>query len=82
LKFTFKRHDTAQNQEDRNQYQTADDNRKVRQGLVIDTCPLNSEQREGVDSLLTEDNSIVTGPPDTVKSQVVSATMMNARPLD
>ena len=51
----------------------------IHEGVVLDTCDLNSEQRTAVSSLLTENVSVITGPPGTGKSQVVSASLMNTR---
>lgn len=47
--------------------------------IVADTAPLNAEQRLAAASLLTKDVTVVTGPPGTGKSQVVSSTIANAR---
>jgi very-short-patch-repair endonuclease len=51
----------------------------VHEELVIDTTPLNAEQRLAVASLIDRPLTVVTGPPGTGKSQVVSATAANAR---
>jgi len=45
---------------------------------VADTISLNDGQRHAADSLLNEYLSVVTGPPGTGKSQVVSAVITNA----
>ena len=45
---------------------------------VADTAPLNSEQRTAVESLLCNPLTVVTGPPGTGKSQVVSTVIANA----
>ncbi|MBB5349539.1 AAA family ATPase [Desulfoprunum benzoelyticum] len=45
---------------------------------VADTISLNDGQRHAADSLLNEYLSVVTGPPGTGKSQVVSAVISNA----
>ena len=55
---------------------------KAHEGIVLDTCVLNGEQRRSVASLITEDLTVVTGPPGTGKSQVVAAAMANARLRD
>jgi very-short-patch-repair endonuclease/AAA15 family ATPase/GTPase len=52
------------------------------EGIVLDTCALNGDQRRSVASLITEDLTVITGPPGTGKSQVVSAAMTNARLID
>jgi len=51
------------------------------EAIVVDTDPLNAEQRKAVASLLTQDISVVTGPPGTGKSQVVCSTVANTRLL-
>jgi very-short-patch-repair endonuclease len=49
------------------------------EAIVADTAPLNTEQRLAIASLLTRDTTVVTGPPGTGKSQVVSSAVANAR---
>jgi very-short-patch-repair endonuclease len=44
---------------------------------VADVTPLNSEQRAAVSSLLSAPITVITGPPGTGKSQVVSAAVAN-----
>ena len=51
----------------------------IHEETVIDTTLLNAEQRLAVASLLERPLTIVTGPPGTGKSQVVSAAASNAR---
>ena len=51
----------------------------LHEGLVVDTAPLNPDQRRAVAALLKRNISVITGPPGTGKSQVVSAAMGNAR---
>jgi len=80
LRFVFKSRPQDQPQEDFGQDQVAYD--RVHEGLVVDTCPLNGEQRAAVASLLTEKITVITGPPGTGKSQVVAAAMANARLRD
>ncbi|MBU2550782.1 MAG: hypothetical protein KKB20_20400, partial [Proteobacteria bacterium] len=46
---------------------------------VADFTPLNAEQRLAASSLLTDPITIVTGPPGTGKSQVVTCAVVNAR---
>ncbi|MBL0732038.1 MAG: DUF559 domain-containing protein [Desulfosarcina sp.] len=81
LKFIFKNQDKIQDMTNSGKARTSDE-KTVHEGIVIDTCPLNNEQRETVASLLTEDVSVITGPPGTGKSQVVTAAMVNARLSD
>ncbi|WP_319526670.1 AAA domain-containing protein [uncultured Desulfosarcina sp.] len=51
----------------------------IHEELVIDTTRLNAEQRWAVASLINQPLTVVTGPPGTGKSQVVSAAATNAR---
>ncbi len=51
------------------------------EAIVVDTDPLNAEQRKSVALLLRQDISVITGPPGTGKSQVVCSTVANARLL-
>ena len=81
LKFIFKSQDKIQSMANSGKDQTSH-KKTVHEGIVIDTCLLNNEQRETVASLLTEDVSVITGPPGTGKSQVVTAAMVNARLSD
>jgi len=58
---------------------SAEDEELLHEGLVADTAPLNPDQRRAVAALLKRNISVITGPPGTGKSQVVSAAMGNAR---
>jgi very-short-patch-repair endonuclease len=49
------------------------------EAVVADTTLLNAEQRRATASLLTRNVTLVTGPPGTGKSQVVSSAVANAR---
>jgi hypothetical protein len=51
----------------------------LHEAVVADTTLLNAEQRLATASLLTRDITLVTGPPGTGKSQVVSSAVANAR---
>ena len=51
------------------------------EAVVADTTPLNAEQRLATASLLKCDVTVVTVPPGTGKSQVVSSAVANARLL-
>ena len=46
--------------------------------LLLEPAPLNAEQRNAVRNALTEPLTVITGPPGTGKSQVVSAILVNA----
>ena len=46
---------------------------------VIDTCDVNAEQRHAIACILSEQVTVVTGPPGTGKSQVVAAAIANGR---
>ncbi|MBF0259969.1 MAG: DUF2075 domain-containing protein [Desulfamplus sp.] len=50
--------------------------------IVIDTAPLNHEQRKAVSSIITNNLTVITGTPGTGKSQVVSSGMLNCRLKD
>lgn len=45
---------------------------------LLEPLPLNSEQREAIDHALTRPLTVITGPPGTGKSQVVSCLLINA----
>jgi very-short-patch-repair endonuclease len=45
---------------------------------LIEILPLNSEQRAAVQSAMSKEVTVITGPPGTGKSQVVSAIISNA----
>ena len=45
---------------------------------LLEPLPLNSEQRMAVEYALTRPLTVITGPPGTGKSQVVTALLMNA----
>ena len=45
---------------------------------LLEVLPMNTEQRQAVRSALTRPLSIITGPPGTGKSQVVSNILVNA----
>jgi len=52
--------------------------RLVDDELLLEPAPLNAEQRIAVRAALTEPLTVITGPPGTGKSQVVSAILVNA----
>ena len=78
LRFIFK----TQDQNLKTSNGVDDIQEKTHEGIVLDTCTLNGEQRRSVASLITENLTVVTGPPGTGKSQVVAAAMANARLRD
>jgi len=45
---------------------------------LLEVLPMNTEQREAVSSSLKQDLTIITGPPGTGKSQVVTNLLINA----
>ena len=61
---------------------TSDSTATLHEATVAETVQLNAEQREATAALLQEDLSVITGPPGTGKSQVVVATIANARLRD
>lgn len=46
--------------------------------VLLEPLPLNVEQRAAIRSALTRPLTVITGPPGTGKSQVVTALLMNA----
>ncbi len=46
--------------------------------VLLESLPLNSEQRTAIQQSLTRPLTVITGPPGTGKSQVVTALLMNA----
>lgn len=48
------------------------------EGPLLEATPLNAEQRTAVTEALTQPLTVVTGPPGTGKSQVVTAILVNA----
>jgi very-short-patch-repair endonuclease len=48
---------------------------------LLEPLALNSEQREAIDHALTRPLTVITGPPGTGKSQVVSCLLINAAKL-
>lgn len=48
------------------------------EGPLLEPAPLNAEQRTAVIQALTEPLTVITGPPGTGKSQVVTAILINA----
>jgi len=47
-------------------------------GPLLEPAPLNAEQRIAVQQALSEPLTVITGPPGTGKSQVVTAILVNA----
>lgn len=48
------------------------------ENALIEPIPLNSEQRDAVTRSLSQPLTVITGPPGTGKSQVVSSILINA----
>lgn len=46
--------------------------------VLLEPLPINVEQRAAIQSALTNPLTVITGPPGTGKSQVVTALLMNA----
>ena len=55
-----------------------DEEKEVESTPLIEVLPLNTEQREAIKKSLTESLTIITGPPGTGKSQVVTELLVNA----
>ena len=47
-------------------------------GPLLEAAPLNAEQRTAITEALTQPLTVITGPPGTGKSQVVTAILVNA----
>jgi very-short-patch-repair endonuclease len=47
-------------------------------GTLLEPIPLNEEQRMAIQSAFTQNLTVITGPPGTGKSQVVSGLLINA----
>ncbi|MGQ0589685.1 MAG: AAA domain-containing protein [Sphingosinicella sp.] len=45
---------------------------------ILEAAPLNAEQRDAIRSALSSPLTVITGPPGTGKSQVVTAIIVNA----
>jgi len=45
---------------------------------LLEVLPLNTEQRQAIRSAMTQKLTVITGPPGTGKSQVVTGLMVNA----
>lgn len=63
------------NKDDRDD-QGEDEDKRIE---VCDYTPINAEQRQAVSALLGDPLTVVTGPPGTGKSQVVTCSVFNAR---
>jgi very-short-patch-repair endonuclease len=48
---------------------------------LLEPLPLNTEQREAIEHALNRQLTVITGPPGTGKSQVVSSLLINAAKL-
>ena len=61
-------------------YLNPDNSRKVAETNfeLLEAIPLNSEQRQAIETGLRSSSSVITGPPGTGKSQVVSSILINA----
>lgn len=57
---------------------TAADASAAEAGPLIEVLPMNTEQRAAVQAALTSPHTVVTGPPGTGKSQVVTNLLVNA----
>jgi very-short-patch-repair endonuclease len=55
-----------------------DDSNKADEQPLIEVLPMNSEQRAAVRAALAATHTVVTGPPGTGKSQVVTNLLVNA----
>lgn len=58
---------------------TKESEKLLHESVVADTTQLNADQRRAIASLLTRNIAVITGPPGTGKSQVVSSSVANSR---
>ncbi len=56
----------------------SDSSSKSEGNLFLEVLPLNEEQKQAVTTALSQDLTVITGPPGTGKSQVVTALIVNA----
>ena len=54
------------------------ESRQTEQFPLLEVLPLNSEQRQAVRQALTNNLTVITGPPGTGKSQVVTSILINS----
>ncbi len=59
-------------------YPLDEEEKKSQEEPLIETLPMNSEQREAVNLSLNNALTVITGPPGTGKSQVISNLIINA----
>lgn len=57
---------------------TADASAAIESNPLIEVIPMNTEQRAAVQAALMSPHTVVTGPPGTGKSQVVTNLLVNA----
>jgi superfamily I DNA and/or RNA helicase/very-short-patch-repair endonuclease len=53
-------------------------NKPQAENMLLEPIPLNNEQRKAVNSALNNEITVITGPPGTGKSQVVTTLLINA----
>ncbi len=59
-------------------YASVDDSSATSERDITEVVPLNEEQRSAVQSAFSNDLTVVTGPPGTGKSQIVTTVLANA----
>lgn len=59
--------------------ETSTEEQLPHEGIVADVIQMNAEQRRAAASLVDSNVTVVTGPPGTGKSQVVSSSIANLR---
>jgi len=79
LRFIFKSSEQKETLKKTNPESMFDVKKNANGGTVLEVTSLNGEQRQCIASFLNQNLTVVTGPPGTGKSQVVSAAMANAR---
>lgn len=58
--------------------ETPEENETEQPSVLMEVLPLNSEQRTAIQKSLRENLTVITGPPGTGKSQVVTNMLINA----
>jgi len=69
--------DPKDSQDSRETTRKGTEEEKIAQPALLEVLPMNTEQRESLRKALTEPLTVITGPPGTGKSQVVTNLLIN-----